>query len=183
MSRISSSKIKFLTISLLHSNYMSLKCLLNWTWRSFGSIYRMSKVVVEPSLLLTSVSISVGSSQLLEMLTWTLGFYNIKIARNRVTSYSHIESKEPNVSNVMGLTNLKIIVSLTGVTKLTQRQTPLTFLHFKVNCVLIHSNVLTVEATIKQTQTHVPFGDIDLTESSTRRSMLRSVKTGPNQFI
>jgi len=117
------------------------------------------------------------------VLTWTPGFHNVKIARNEVISCSCVESKELNVSSVMGLTNLKIIVSSAGVVKLTQRRTPLALKQRKVNHVLIHSNVLTVKATIKQTQTHVPFGDIDSTESGTRRSMLRSMKTGPNQFV
>ena len=183
MSRIPSSKIKFSTISLLHPNHASSKYLLNQTWQSFGSIYGTSKVVVKLSLLLTSVSTLVGLSQLLEMLTWTLRFCNVKITGNRVTPHSCIESKESNASSIMSPINLKIIVSLASVAKLTQRQISLTLKWRKSNHVLIHSNVLTVEMTIKQTQTHIPFGDIDSIESGTRKSMLRSVKTGPNQFI
>jgi len=183
ISRISSSKIKFSTISLLCPNHVSSKCLLNQTWQLFGLIYRTSKAVVKPRLLLTGVSISVGSLQLLEMLTWTLRFHNVKIAGNGVIPYSHIESKKPNVSSVMGPTNLKIIMSLAGVVKLTQRWTSLALKWRKVNRVLIYSNVLTVEVTIKQTQTYTPFGDIDSTESGTRRSILRSMKISSNQFV
>ena len=183
MSRIPSSKIKFSTISLLHPNHVSSKCLLNQTWQSFGSIYGTSKAVVKPSLLLTSVSTLVGLLQLLKALTWILGFHNVKITGNRVTPHSCVESKEPNTSSIMGPTNLKIIVSSAGIVKLTQRQISLLLKWRKTNHVFIHLNVLTVEATIKQTQTHVSFGDIDSIESGTRRSMLRSVKTGPNQFV
>ena len=61
MSKLSSSKIKFSIILLLHPNHASSKCLLNQTWQSFGSIYEMFKVAVKPRLLLTDASMLVGS--------------------------------------------------------------------------------------------------------------------------
>ena len=183
MLKLLSNKIKFLTILLLHPNHLLSKCLLNQIWQSFGLIYGMSKVVVKPRLLLTDASMLVSSLWLLEVLTWTLKFCNVKIARNRVISHFCVESKGSNVLSAMGLTSLKTIMSLASVTKLTQRQIFLILKWRKANCVLIPSNVLTIKAIIKQIQTHVIFGDIDSIEIDIRRNMLRSVKTGPIQFI
>ena len=87
------------------------------------------------------------------------------------------------MSSATGLTSLKTIMSLASITKLTQRRIFLVLKQRKANCVLILSNALTVKVIIKQIQTHVPFGDIGSTEISTRRNTLRSMKTGPNQFI
>ena len=183
MSKLSLSKIKFSIILLLYPNHASSKCLLNQTWRSFGLIYGISKVTVKPRLLLTNASTSVGSLQLLEVLTWILGFHNVKIARNGVIPYSHVESKRSNALSTTGSTNPKTIISSASIAKLTQRQILLALKQRKANCVLIHSIALTVEMIVKQIQTHVPFGDIGSTESGTRRNTLKSVKTGPNQFV
>jgi len=113
----------------------------------------------------------------------TLGFCNVKIAGNEVTSCSLVESKRPNVSSAMGLTSLKTIVSLAGVAKLTLRQILLTLKQKKANHVLISLNALTVEIIIKLIQTYVPFGDIGSTKIGTRKNTLRSMKTGPNQLV
>ena len=149
ISKLSSSKIKFSIILLLCPNHTSSKCLLNQTWRSFESIYRISKVTVKPRLLLTNASMLVGSLQLLEVLTWTLRFCNVKIARNGVISHSHVESKRPNTLSTTGPTNPKTIMSSAGIAKLTQRQILFTLKQIKANCVLIHSIALTVKMIIK----------------------------------
>ena len=120
---------------------------------------------------------------LLEVLTWTLGFCNVKIAENGVIPRSHVESKRPNVSSTIGLTSLKIIMSLVVIAKLTQRRILLILKLRKENCALTLSSALIVKVIIKQIWIHVPFGDIGSTENSTRRNTLRSVKTGPNQFV
>jgi len=87
------------------------------------------------------------------------------------------------VSNAMVLINQKIIANLAGVARPMQKQTPCILKPKKVSYAYTHSNTPTVEAIIKRTLTYVHFEDTDLIESDTKRNMLRSMKTGPNQFI
>ena len=54
----------------------------------------------------------------------TLEFYNVKIARNRVTQPFHAKSKVQNASSTIDLTNQKITINIAGVTKPMRRQIP-----------------------------------------------------------
>ena len=63
-----------------------------------------------------------GISQLLEVLTWTSEYCNVKIAGNGDTLCSHVEFKVLNVSNVMVLINQKTTTNLDDVARPMRRQ-------------------------------------------------------------
>ena len=80
-------------------------------------------------------------------------------------------------------TNLKTTMNSAGVIKLMQRQILCILKQRKANHVYTLSNVPTVKANIKQTQTYVLSRNIGSTKIDTRRNMLRSMRTGPNWFV
>jgi len=82
----------------------------------------------------------------------------------------------------MVLTNWKIIVNLDGITRQMKKQTPLNSKQRKGNHAHTHSNVQTVREITKLTQINVHSGGINSTGNGSRKNMLRSMKTGSNQF-
>ena len=107
---------------------------------------------------------------------------NVKTAGTEVMRHFPAESKNLNVSSAMVLTSWKITKNLDGAVKQMKKQTLLNSKQKKENLAHIHSNVWTVRATIKPTQIYVCSRGINLTRSSNRRSMPRSMKTGSSQF-
>jgi len=77
----------------------------------------------------------------------------------------------------------KIIVNLVGAAKPTKKQTHCTLKLKKVNYVHTHSSVLIVEAITRWTPIYVPFGNTGSIMNGTIKILLRSMKTGQNQFI
>jgi len=116
-------------------------------------------------------------------LTWIQVFCNARIAGNEVTQLSRAESKDQNVSNIIVLTSLKTIVNLDGIVRLMTRSTPRGWKWRKVTHVLILSNAQTIEEITKLILTNVCSGDTDLTESSIKENIPRSMKTDPSQFV
>jgi len=110
-------------------------------------------------------------------------FLSAKTAGNGDTQHFHVESKVPNASNAMVLTNPITIENSVGVARQTSRSTHQDWKPRRVNHAPTHSNVLTAGATTKLTPTSVRFGDTNSIENGTRKSMLRSVKTDQNQFV
>ena len=82
----------------------------------------------------------------------------------------------------MVLTNWKIIVNLDGITRQIKKQTPLDSKQRKGNYAHTHSNVQTVREIIKLTLTNVHSRSTISIGNSSRRNMLRSMKTGSSQF-
>jgi len=79
--------------------------------------------------------------------------------------------------------NQRTIVNLASVARPTKKLIHHILKPKKANCAHTHSSVSIVEANIRWTLQHVHSGRTISIESSTRRSTLRSVKTGSNQFI
>ena len=77
----------------------------------------MSKVVAGLKVSSTIALMLESISQLLEVLTWTLEFHNVKIAENGIILHSHAEFKGLNVSNTMVLTNQRTTVNSASVAK------------------------------------------------------------------
>ena len=113
----------------------------------------------------------------------TLVSLNIKIVGDGAIQLFHVEYKGLNASSVIDLTNQRITVNLAGIAKPTRRPTSLISKLKRASYALTHSNVLTAVASIKQTQPLVCSGKIGLIGTGTKRSTLRSVKTGSSQFI
>jgi len=114
---------------------------------------------------------------------WTPEYCNARIARNRDTQHSHVESKVLNTLNAMNHTSQKTIVNLDGAVRKIRRQTLCTSKWKEKSCVYTCSNTPTVGVITKLIQISVHSGDIGLTESGTRKNILRSMRTDPNQFI
>jgi len=115
--------------------------------------------------------------------TWTPAFSSVKTAGNGDTQHFRVESKVPNASNAMVLTNLNTIENSVGVARQMPRSTCQDWKPRRVNHAPTHSNVLTAGATTKLALTNVCFGDTNSIGNSTRKSTLRSVKTDQNQFV
>jgi len=80
-------------------------------------------------------------------------------------------------------TNLKTIINLGGVARQMTSLTLLVLKPRKVNYALMCLSALTAEAITMQTLTNVHSGNTGLTVTSTTRKSLRSMKTGPSQFV
>ena len=115
--------------------------------------------------------------------TWTLAFLSAKTAGNGDTQHFCVESKMPNASNAMVLTNPITIENSVGIARQMPRSTRQDWNPRRVNHAPTHSNVLTVGVTTKLTPTNVHFGDTDSIGNNTRKSTPRSVKTDQNQFV
>ena len=114
--------------------------------------------------------------------TWTLVFHNVKIVGNGDILLCLVEFKDQSVSSITDLTNLKTIVNLGGVTKPTKKQTHHALKQKKMNYVYMFSNALTAIVIIRQTLIFVCSRNTGLTMNSTTKNILRSMKTGQNQF-
>jgi len=110
-------------------------------------------------------------------------FCSVKIAGSGVTRHSHAESKDQNVSNATVLTNPKTIRNLDGVVRQMIRSILQDWKRKKRNHALTHSNAQIAEEIIKQTPTNVHSGDTGSIGNGSKGSILRSVKTGPSQFV
>jgi len=105
---------------------------------------------------------------------------NARIAGNGDTQCSCAEYKDLGVLNAIVSTNLKTTTNSGGVAKRTKNPTLYDLKQRKRSHVLTHSSVRIAKEITKLTPTCVRSGDIDLIGSGSKRSMLRSVKTGPN---
>jgi len=114
--------------------------------------------------------------------TWTLVFHNVKIVGNWNTPLYLVESKNWSVSSIIDLTNLKTIVNLGSSAKPMKKQTHHTLKQKKANCVHMFSNALTAMAIIRQTLTFIYSRNTSSTMNGTTKNILRSMKTGQNQF-
>ena len=103
-------------------------------------------------------------------------FHNVKIVGNKDMPLCLVESKDPNVSNIMAHINLKIIVNLVGVTKPMRKQTHYILKQKKVNCVCTSSSVPTVKVITRQIPIYICSGNTDSTMNGTIKSILRSAK-------
>ena len=115
--------------------------------------------------------------------TWTLASPNARTVGSGGTRPFHVESKMPNVSNVIARISLSIIANSDGAAKLMPRRTPLDWKPRKANPARIHSSARTTEVNTRWTQTDVHFGGIDSTESGIRRNTSRFGTTEQSQFI
>ena len=114
---------------------------------------------------------------------WTLEFHSVKTAGNGVTWLFHVGYKIQSVSSAMNPTNWKTIVNLAGITRPTKKLIHHILKPKRTNCACTYSSVPIVEANIRWTPQHVHSGRTISIESGTRRSTLRSIKTGSNQFV
>ena len=131
---------------------------------------------------------SIGASMLESTLqpfavqTWTWVSCNTRTAGSGAMRPSHAEFKVPNTSNVTALTSLRTTTNLGGAVRLMRRQIYCTSKRRRANPTLTPSSAPIAGVTIKQIPTNVPSGDTTSTENGSRRSILRSVKTGSNLF-
>ena len=135
-----------------------------------------------PKCLSTGASMLVGTSRPFMEQTWTQVFLNARIVGSGATRPFHTGFRAPNASSAMALTNLKTTANSDGIARQTRRQTHLASKWRRANLVHIPSNTLIVGGTTKLTPTNAPSGDIVSTESSSRRNMPRSMKTGSSLF-
>jgi len=87
------------------------------------------------------------------------------------------------MSSTIDSTNWRTIVNLAGTVRPTKKLIYHASKPKKANCAHTHSSVPIVKANIRQTSQYVHSGRTTLIESGTKRSTLRSVKTGSNQFV
>ena len=123
-----------------------------------------------------------GILPLLEKLTWTLVFHNIKIVGNGDMPLCHAEFKDQNVSNAIVHINPKTTTNSVGVAKLIKRPTHHALKWKKVNYTCISSNVQTAKVIIRWILTYVCSGNIGSTRNGITKRISRFVKTGQNQF-
>ena len=95
----------------------------------------------------------------------------------------HARFKDPSASNATVPTNQKITANSNGAAKQMRNLTYSDLKQRKGSCALTLSNIQTAEAITKLTSTCVHSRGIGSTESGNKRNILRSMKTGPNQFI
>ena len=87
------------------------------------------------------------------------------------------------MSNVTAPTKPFITVNLCGVIKLMRRLTLLDLKPSRANLALIHSNIQTARANIKQTPLIVLSGNTGLTENVILKNILKFKKIKNKQFI
>ena len=130
-----------------------------------------------------SASTSEGTLWQLGLLMWTLESHSVKTAEDKITRLFHVGSKVQSVLSAMNPTNQRTIVNSAGVVRPTKKLIHHISKSRKANCACTHSSVLIVEANIRWTSQHVHSGRTISIESGTRKSTLRSIKTGSNQFV
>ena len=143
----------------------------------------MFKVAAKPKHSSTDASMLANILWQFKGPTWIQEFPNARIAGNGVMLYSHARFKDPSTSNAMVLTNLKTTANLGGAAKQMRNLTHPDSKRRKESHALTHPNAQTAEVIIKPTPTCVHSGDIGSTESGNKRNILRSMITGPNQFV
>ena len=181
-SKIFWNKIKYSTISNLLPDQGLLKYPPSQTCQSSGLTFGIIRAVTKLSVSSTGASTSAGISLLLEGQTWTRVSPNAKTAGSGDMLPSLAESKVPSVSSAMDHTDQKTTKNLGSAAKRMKRRIPLVSRQRKATYVLIHSSVLIAGAITKLTPTSAHSEDIDSIESSTKRNMLKSVKTESNWF-
>jgi len=87
------------------------------------------------------------------------------------------------VLNATVPTSPKATANSGGVVKRTKNPTLHNLKQRKGSHVLTHSSVQITKEITKLILTCIHSGDIDLIGSGSKRSTLRSIKTGPNQFV
>ena len=115
--------------------------------------------------------------------TWIWMSLNAWIAGNGITQLSCAEYKDLGTLNAIVLTSPKTTMNLGGVAKQTKNPTLHNLKQRKGSHVLTHSSVRTTKKITKLIPTCVHSRDIDSIGSGSKRSTLRSMKTGPNRFI
>ena len=143
----------------------------------------MFKVAVRPKYLSTGASISADISWPFEEPTWIQVSLNARIAGNGIIQLFRAKYKNLDVLNATVPTSLKTTANLGGIAKWTKSPTLHNLKQRKGSHVLTHSSVWTAEEITKQIPICVHSGDIDSIGSGNKRSMLRSVKIGPSQFV
>jgi len=113
----------------------------------------------------------------------TLESCSVKTAGDGDTQLFHVGSKIQSASSAMDPTNWRTIVNLAGVARPTKKLIHHVSKLKKANHAHTYSSVPIVEANIRWTSQHVHSEETISIKSSTRRSTLRSVKTGLNQFV
>ena len=180
--KISWNKIKYLMISNSLLDQGLLKYPPSQTYQLSGSTFGIIRAVTKLSALSTGALTSAGISLLLEGRTWIQASSNAKTAGSGDMLPSLAESKVPSVSSAMDHTDPKTTKNLGSAAKWMKRWTPLVSRQRKMTYVLIHSSILIVGVITKLTPTSAHSGNIDSTGSSTKRNILRSVKTKSNRF-
>ena len=115
--------------------------------------------------------------------TWIQASLNARIAGNGVMQPSHAKFKDLGTLNTMVPTSPKTTANLGGVAKWTKNPTLHDLKQIKRSHILTHSSVQTAKEITKLIPTCVHSGDIDSIGNGSKRSTLRSVKTGPNWFV
>ena len=142
----------------------------------------MSKVVVKLSILLIGISTQKAILLLFKTQTWTLVFFNTRIARSRDTLLLYTEYKDQDTSNTIVLIRSNIIVTLPSATRQISKLTHLDLKWNKISHALISSNAWITKESIKLTQTPAHSRGIDLTKNSISRSIKKSRRLRSNQF-
>jgi len=127
-----------------------------------------------------SASTLEGTLQQLGLLMQTLEFCSVKTVGDGITWLFHVGSKVQSVSSTIDPTNRRTIMNSAGIARLMKRLIHYASKPKKANHVHTPSSVPIVEANIRQTPQHVRSGRTVSIESGTRRSTLRSMKTGSN---
>ena len=115
--------------------------------------------------------------------TWIQVSLNARIAGNGVTQLFCAKYKDLDVLNAMVPTSLKTTANLGGIAKWTKSPTLYNLKQRKGSHVLTHSSVWTAKEITKLIPIYVCSGDIDSIGSGNKRSILRSMKTGPIWFV
>jgi len=124
-----------------------------------------------------------GTLQQLGLLMRTLESCSVKNAGDGITQLFHVRSKVQSTSSAIDPTNWRTITNLAGVARPTKKLIHHASKPKKANHAHTHSSVPIVKANIRQTPQHVYSGRTVSIESSTRRSTLKSMKIGSNQFV
>ena len=149
MSRILSSKTKYLIILFSLQNYELSKFLPSQICLSFGLTFKMFKVGARPKVLSIDALMLEGILPLLEELIWTPAYLNVKITGNENILPYCVGFKEQNVLSAMAYTNLKTTANLAGITKQMTRSIHHTSKLKKVNYAYTSLSVQIAEITIR----------------------------------
>ena len=114
---------------------------------------------------------------------WIQASYNARIAGNGITQHSCAKYKDLDVLNAMLPTSVKTTANSGDVAKQMKSPTLHNLKQRKGSYVFTHSSVWTAEEITKLIPICICSGDIGSIGSGNKRSMLRSMKTGPSQFV
>ena len=142
----------------------------------------MFKAKARPKALSIDASIWEGILLLLEELTWTLVFCNVKIVGNENMPLCLAEFKDLSASNTIVYINLKTTINLVGAAKPMKRPTHLTSKLKKTNCAHMSLSVLIAMVITRQILIYVRSGNIGSTKNGITKSISRFMKTGQNLF-